>query len=86
MSPKKMELSREHFRAIIFYSFRCGLARQQCIDELNSNFGDEAPSRTRVYRWHGEFNRGGSSLQDEFPEGRPKSVVDPETDICKIVM
>ena len=27
---------------------------------------------------YGEFNRGRSSLQDEFPEGRPKSVVVPE--------
>ena len=74
-----MELNREHFRAIIFYNFRCGLTRQQCIDELNSIFGDEAPSRTNVYRWHFEFNRGRSSLQDEFREGRPKSVVVPET-------
>ena len=26
-----------------------------------------------------EFNRGGSSFQDEFREGCPKSVVVPET-------
>ena len=74
-----MELNREHFRAIIFYNFRHGLTQQQCIDELNSIFGDEAPSRTSVYRWYGEFNRGLSSLQDEFREGRPKSVVVSET-------
>ena len=41
---KKMGLNREHFRAIIFYNFLCGLTLQQCIDELNSIFGDEAPS------------------------------------------
>ena len=52
------------------------LAQQQCIDELKSIFGDESP-RASVYRWYGEFNRG--SLQDEFREGRPKSVVVPET-------
>ena len=39
-----MELNREHFRAIIFYNFRHGLTQQQCIDELNEIFGDEAPS------------------------------------------
>ena len=44
---------------------------QQCIDE--------APSRTSVYRWYGEVNRGRSSLQDEFREGRPISIVVPET-------
>ena len=78
-SRPKMELNREDFRAIIFYNFRRGLTQQQCIDELNSIFGDEAPSRTSVYRWYGEFNRGRSSPQDEFRESRPKSVVFPET-------
>ena len=61
-----MELNREHFRAIIFYKFRRGLTQQQCIDGLKSIFGDEAPSRTSVYRWYGEFNLGRTSLQDEF--------------------
>ena len=49
------------------------------MDEINSIFGDEAPSRTNVYRWYGGFNRGRSSLKDEFREGRLKSVVVPET-------
>ena len=34
---------------------------------------------TSVYRWYGEFNWGRSLLQDEFNDGRPKSVVVPET-------
>ena len=69
-----MELNRKHFRANIFYNFRRGLTQQQCIDELNSIFfDDKAPSRASVYRWYGEFN------QDEFREGRPKSVVVPGT-------
>ena len=37
---EKMELNREHFRAIIFYNFRRGLTQQQYIDEHNSIFGD----------------------------------------------
>lgn len=73
-----MELTREHFRAIMFYNFRRGLSQQQGIDELISTFGDEAPSRTSVYRWFAEFVRGRNSLVDEFREGRPKSVVVPE--------
>ncbi|KAK9877482.1 hypothetical protein WA026_018591 [Henosepilachna vigintioctopunctata] len=48
------------------------------MDEPNSIFGDGAPSRSSVYRWYDEFNRGRISLQDEFCEGRPKSVV-PKT-------
>ena len=60
------------FVRLFFYNFRRGLTQQQSIDELNSIFGNEAPSRTSVYRWCGEFNRGRSSLQDEFRKGRPK--------------
>ena len=74
-----MELNSEHFHAIIFYNFRRVLTQQQRIDELNSIFGDDAPSRTSVYRWYGEFNRGRRSIQDEFRECRPKSVVSQKT-------
>ena len=74
-----MELNREYFRAIIFYNLRRGLTQQQCIDELNSIFGNESPSRTSVYRWYFAFNRGCSSPQGEFREGRPKSVIVAET-------
>ena len=34
------------------------------MNELNSVFGDEALSRTSVFRWYGEFNRGRSSHQE----------------------
>lgn len=70
-----MELNREHFRAIIFYNFRRGLTQQHCIDELFSTFEDEATSRTTIYRWFADFNRGRSFMKDELREGRPKSVV-----------
>ena len=67
-----MELNREHFHAIFFCNFRCGLT------QLNSIFGTTAPSRTSVYQWYGEFNGGLSPLQDEFCEGHSKSLVVPE--------
>lgn len=73
-----MELSRENFRAMIFYDFRVGLSQQQCIDRLKTAFGDEAPSKTRVYEWYKEFKHGRSSLKDEPREGRPKTAVVPE--------
>ena len=34
-----MELTHEHYRAIIFYNFLRGLSRQECIAELKSLFG-----------------------------------------------
>ena len=66
------------FAGLFFYNFRRGLTQQQCIDELNSIFGNKAPSRTSVYRWYVEWY-GRSSLLHEFREGRPKSAVVPET-------
>ena len=51
----------------------------QIQQQLLAHESNEAPSRTSFYRWHGEFNRGRSSLQDEFREVRPKTVVVPET-------
>ena len=85
---QKMELNRDHFRAIIFYNLQRGLPQQQCIDELNSIFGDEAPPRTSVYQWHGEFNRGRSLLQGELRESRQKSVVVPKTIdvVCQLIL
>ena len=43
-----MDLNRKHFRAIMFYKFRLDLTQQQCVDELNSIFGNEARSGTSV--------------------------------------
>jgi len=74
-----MELNREHFRAMIYYDFRRGLSQHQCVDQLKSTFGDEAPSKTTVYDWYSQFKFGRRSLADEFKEGRPKTVVVPET-------
>ena len=45
-----MELTRENFRAMIYYDFWHGLSRQECIDQLISTFGDEAPSYAIVKR------------------------------------
>ena len=74
-----MVVNHKHFRAIIFNNFGRRLTQQQCIDELKSIFGVEAPSMTSVYRWYGEFNRGCILLQNEFREVRRNSVVVLET-------
>jgi len=70
-----MELTRENFRAMIYYDFRRRLSRQECFDQLTSTFGDEAPSFAIVKRWYNDFNRGRHSLANEFRESHSKSVV-----------
>ncbi|CAH2001844.1 unnamed protein product [Acanthoscelides obtectus] len=60
-----MELKREHFRAKIYYNFQRLLSQQECLAELLSLFGNEAPHQSTISRWYGEFKRGRVSLSDD---------------------
>lgn len=73
-----MELSRENLRAMIYYDFKSGLSQKQCGDRMIVAFSNEAPSKTTIYRWYAEFQRGRLSLTDDVREGRPKSAVTQE--------
>ncbi|CAH1959968.1 unnamed protein product [Acanthoscelides obtectus] len=45
-----MELNREHFRAITYYNFQRQLSQQECLAELLSVFGNEAPHQSTISR------------------------------------
>ena len=77
-----MELTREHFRAIIFYNFRSGLSRQESMDELKFLFGNKALSYSTVKKWLNEFNCSRRSFKDEVREGRQKTAVVSENMPC----
>ena len=70
-----MELTREHYRAMIFYDFKARLNQNECLQRLRLAFGNECPSRATVFRWFKEFCIGRNSLQDEEHTGRPSSTV-----------
>ncbi|CAH1971392.1 unnamed protein product [Acanthoscelides obtectus] len=55
----------KHFRAIIYYNFQRQLSQQECLAELLSVFGNEAPHQSTISRWYGEFKRGRVSLSDD---------------------
>ncbi|KAF8795395.1 hypothetical protein HNY73_003248 [Argiope bruennichi] len=61
----KMELTREHCCAMIFYDFKAGFNQEDCIQHLRLAFGNEGPSSATVFRWFTEFHRGRNSFQDE---------------------
>ena len=48
------------------------------MKQLNSAFGNEAPSKATVYNWYNEFKSGRFYLSDEFREGRPMTAVTQE--------
>ncbi|CAH1982735.1 unnamed protein product [Acanthoscelides obtectus] len=70
-----MELNREHFRAIIYYNFQRQLSQQECLAELLSVFGNDAPHQSTISRWYGEFKRGRVSLSDDPRVGAPKTAI-----------
>jgi len=70
-----MKISREIFRAMIFYDYKCNLTQKQCIDRLHLAFGNEAQCNRIVYNLFAEFQRGRIFLSDEFREGRPSTSI-----------
>ncbi|CAH1956399.1 unnamed protein product [Acanthoscelides obtectus] len=73
-----MELNREHLRAIIYYNFQRQLSQAECLAELLSVFGNEAPHQSTISRWYGEFKRARVSLSDDPRVGAPKTAVTQE--------
>ena len=70
-----MEMTREHYRAMIFYYFKAGLNQNECLQRLRLAFGNKCPSRATVFRWFKEFCR---FLQDEEHTGKPSPAVIPD--------
>ncbi|CAK1600353.1 unnamed protein product [Parnassius mnemosyne] len=73
-----MELTREHFCAIIYHNFRRSLSQDKYLRKLVSIYDIEAPSQTTIYRWYADFRRGRVSLSTVPFAGRPRTAVTPE--------
>ncbi|CAH2003130.1 unnamed protein product, partial [Acanthoscelides obtectus] len=54
------------------------LSQQECLAELLSVFGNEAPHQSTISRGYGEFKRGRVSLSDDSRVGAPKTAVTQE--------
>ncbi|CAH1989423.1 unnamed protein product [Acanthoscelides obtectus] len=65
----------QHFCAIIYHNFQRQLSQQECLAELLSVFGNEAPHQSTISRWYGEFKRGRVSLSDDSRVGAPTTAV-----------
>ena len=59
---KKMEITHEGFRWMIFYDFKKGLTHQEGSVLLHDFFGKT------VYNWSAEFRRDRASISDESRE------------------
>ncbi|KYN40098.1 hypothetical protein ALC56_05506 [Trachymyrmex septentrionalis] len=76
-------MDKIEYRAVIKYLFLKGNTPTQIKDELDSVYGDSAPSFTTVKFWAAEFKRGRKSLGDDERSGRPKTATADEN-IAKV--
>ncbi|CAH1971996.1 unnamed protein product [Acanthoscelides obtectus] len=80
---RKMELNREHFRAIIYYNFQRQLSQQECLAELLTVFGNDAP-----YHFSDDPRVGASKMavtQENVDAVRKLIIEDRHTSIQKIL-
>ncbi|CAK1604644.1 unnamed protein product [Parnassius mnemosyne] len=66
-----VKMEKIEYRAVIKFLFLKGNTLTEIIDELDSVYGDSAPSFTTVKFWVAEFKR--ESLGDDKRSGRPKA-------------
>src|SRR5436190_21126688 len=78
-----MKMNKIEYRAVIKYLFLKGNTPTQIKDELDSVYGDSAPSFTTVKFWAAEFKRGRESLGDDERSGRSKTATTDEN-IAKV--
>ncbi|PRD27182.1 UNVERIFIED_CONTAM: hypothetical protein NCL1_36096 [Trichonephila clavipes] len=77
-TEEKTDLTREHYRTVIFYDFKAELNLEECIQWSQLAFGDESPYRATVFRWFIEFCRCHNCLQDEERTGKLRLAVIPD--------
>lgn len=69
----------EAFRGAIYHFHIKGLAPKEIKEELDSVHRDSAPSYDIVKYWVKQFKCGRTSVSNEAPPGRPKTVLTEET-------
>lgn len=74
-----MELTREHYWAMVFCDFTVGLNQKECLQLLLSAYGNEVPACATLFRSFTEFRRGQTSLLDEEHTESLLSAVVPES-------
>lgn len=80
-------LTNRDKRVAILVQFQLHKTPHQIIQDLQSALGVQAPSQAMVYKYIQRFRSGHYDLDDEEREGRPPSVIVPETvDAVKTLM
>lgn len=73
-----MEVSRESFRAMIYYDYKRGITFHESHKNFKAAFGDSAPSLATITYWYREYKRGRDSVKDDPRPERPPTAVTHE--------
>jgi len=65
-----MDLSMEQ-RLAIKFCFKAGKSATETLQMVNAAYGNQAPSRSNVFRWYGRFRDGQEDVEDDPRSGRP---------------
>jgi len=65
-----MDLSMEQ-RLAIKLCFKAGKSAKETLQMVNAAYGDQALSRSNVFRWYGRFRDGREDNVDDPRSGRP---------------
>ncbi|CAF4909599.1 unnamed protein product [Pieris macdunnoughi] len=60
----------EH-RAVIKFLTKQGKNAQTILNEMETVYGEQCPSKSIIYKWHGLFKHGRESIEDDPRSGRP---------------
>ena len=65
-----MDLSMEQQLALKF-CFKAGKSVTETLQMVNAAYGDQALSRSNVFRWYGRFRDGREDIEEDPRSGRP---------------
>jgi len=65
-----MDLSLEQ-RLAMKLCFKAGKGVTETLQMVNAAYGDQALSRSNVFRWYGRFHDGQEDIEDDPRSGRP---------------
>lgn len=55
LKEQKMELTSEHYRAMIFYGYKVEINQEKFLQHLQLVYSNEAPFDSTEFRWCTEF-------------------------------
>ena len=65
-----MDLSMEQ-RLAIKFCFKAGKSATETLQMVNAAYGDQALSRSNVFRWYGRFRDGWKDIENDPRSGQP---------------